>query len=61
MFRNVFGLSVMFFIIALFAALVGFGFDSTESWVAAKVFFCIFIVLAALSFVGGFFVRTRNA
>jgi uncharacterized membrane protein YtjA (UPF0391 family) len=61
MFRNVLGLGVLFLIIALIAALFGFGVVSSESWFVAKVFFFIFLVLAVLSFVGGFFVRTRNA
>ena len=61
MFRNVLGLGVVFLIIALIAALFGFGVVSAESWFVAKVCFFIFLVLAVLSFVGGFFVRTRHA
>jgi len=59
--RTALGLGVAFFLIALIAALFGFGVVSAESWVVAKVFFFIFLVLAVLSFVGSFFVRTRNA
>jgi len=61
MFRTALGLGVAFCVIALIAALFGFGVVSTESWIVAKVFFFIFLVLAVLSFVGGFFVRSRNA
>ena len=61
MFRTVLGLGVVFLVVALIAALFGFGVVSAESWVVAKVFFFIFLVLAVLSFVGGFFVRTRHA
>jgi len=61
MFRSTLGLGVVFLVIALIAALFGFGVVSAESWLVAKVFFFIFLVLAVLSFVGGFFVRTRHA
>lgn len=61
MFRSALGLGVVFLIVALIAALFGFGVVSAESWMVAKIFFFIFLVLAVLSFVGGFFVRTRNA
>ena len=45
MFRTALGLGVVFLVIALIAAL-GFGVVSAESWVLAKVFFFIFVVLA---------------
>jgi uncharacterized membrane protein YtjA (UPF0391 family) len=61
MFRTALGLGVVFLVIALIAALFGFGVVSAESWMVAKVFFFIFVVLAVLAFVGGFFVRTREA
>jgi uncharacterized membrane protein YtjA (UPF0391 family) len=50
---------VLFLIVALIAALFGFGGVPAESWIVAKVFF--FLVLAVLSFAGGYFGRTRNA
>lgn len=60
MFRTALGLGVMFLVIALAAGLFGFGLVSAESWVLAKIFFFVFVVLAVLSVVGGFFVRRRN-
>jgi uncharacterized membrane protein YtjA (UPF0391 family) len=60
MFRTAFGLGIAFLVIALVAALFGFGIVSSDSWLLAKVFFFVFVVLAVLSFVGGFFVRQRN-
>jgi uncharacterized membrane protein YtjA (UPF0391 family) len=48
------GLGVVFLVLALVAALFGFGIVSGESWAAAKVCFFIFLVLAVLSFVCGF-------
>jgi uncharacterized membrane protein YtjA (UPF0391 family) len=61
MFRSVLGLGVVFLVIALIAGLFGFGFVSAESWFVAKVFFFIFLVLAVLAFVGGYFSRSRTA
>ena len=61
MFRSVLGLGVVFLVVALIAGLFGFGLVSAESWFIAKIFFFVFLVLAVLSFVGGFFVRTRHA
>lgn len=61
MFRASLGLGVLFLVIALVAGLFGFGIVSAESWWVAKVFFFVFVVLAVLSFVGGFFVRRRTA
>lgn len=60
MFRTALGLGVAFVVIALIAGLFGFGVVSAESWVVAKIFFFVFLVLAVLAFVGGFFTR-RNA
>jgi uncharacterized membrane protein YtjA (UPF0391 family) len=61
MFRTALGLGVVFLVVAVVAALFGFGIVSDGSWLLAKIFFFIFVVLAVLSFVGGFFVRSRNA
>lgn len=61
MFRTVLGLGVVFLVIALIAALFGFGVVSAESWFVAKIFFFVFLVLAVLAFVGGAFTRTRHA
>lgn len=61
MFRTALGLGVVFLVIALVAALFGFGVVSAESWVLAKIFFFVFVVLAVLSFVGGFFFRRGSA
>lgn len=61
MFRNVLGLGVLFLAIALIAALFGFGVVSAESWFIAKIFFFVFLVLAVLTFVGGFLSRRGNA
>jgi uncharacterized membrane protein YtjA (UPF0391 family) len=61
MFRSILGLGVVFLVIALVAALFGFGVVSAESWLVAKILFFVFLVLAVLSFVGGFFTRRRYA
>jgi len=57
MFRTALGLGVAFLVIALIAGLFGFGVVSSGSWMLAKIFFFIFLVLAVLAFVGGFFAR----
>lgn len=61
MFRNILGLGVVFLVVALIAALFGFGVVSSGSMLIAKICFFVFLVLAVLAFVGGFFVRTRDA
>jgi len=61
MFRTALGLSIAFLVIALLAGLFGFGIVSAGSWTLAKVFFFLFLVLAVLTCVGGFFVRRGNA
>jgi len=53
-------LAVLFLVIALIAALFGFGMVSGIAWDAAKILFFVFIVLAILSFLGGF-MRTPPA
>jgi uncharacterized membrane protein YtjA (UPF0391 family) len=49
------GLAVLFLIVAIIAALFGFGAIAG----AAKIFFFIFIVLAVLSLLGGLFAGRR--
>ena len=46
-------LAVLFFVIALIAALFGFGMVASMSYDAAKILFFVFIVLAVLSLLGG--------
>jgi len=46
-------LGAVFFVIALIAALFGFGFACNFSWEGARVLFFVFDVLAVLSLVGG--------
>jgi uncharacterized membrane protein YtjA (UPF0391 family) len=47
-------LAVLFLVIALIAALFGFGLVADYSFVAAKILFFIFLVLAVLAFLGGY-------
>jgi uncharacterized membrane protein YtjA (UPF0391 family) len=53
-------LAILFLVIAMIAALFGFGLISGMAWDAAKILFFVFIVLAVLSFIGGAF-RTPPA
>jgi uncharacterized membrane protein YtjA (UPF0391 family) len=46
--------AIVFLVIALIAALFGFGLVSGIAYDAAKILFFVFIVLAVLSFLGGF-------
>jgi uncharacterized membrane protein YtjA (UPF0391 family) len=46
-------LAVLFLVIALIAALFGFGGIAGTAMAAAKIVFFVFIVLAVLSFLGG--------
>jgi uncharacterized membrane protein YtjA (UPF0391 family) len=46
------GLALFFFIIAIIAALFGFGVVAGVAAGAAKIFFIIFIILAILSLLG---------
>jgi len=46
-------MAVVFLIIALIAAFMGFGLVSDFSYTAAKVLFFVFLVLAILSLIGG--------
>ncbi len=45
-------LAIVFFVIALIAAFLGFGGVAALSWEGAKILFFIFLVLAVLSFLG---------
>jgi uncharacterized membrane protein YtjA (UPF0391 family) len=46
-------LAILFLVIALIAALFGFGFVADMSYDAARILFFVFIVLAVLSLLGG--------
>jgi uncharacterized membrane protein YtjA (UPF0391 family) len=46
-------LAVVFLIIALIAAFMGFGLVENFSFMAAKILFFVFLVLAILSLIGG--------
>jgi uncharacterized membrane protein YtjA (UPF0391 family) len=48
-------LAVVFIVVALIAALFGFGLVAGLAYDAAKILFFIFLVLAVLSFLGGAF------
>jgi len=61
MFRSALGLGVVFLVIALLAGLFGFIGVGSLAWEGAKIFFFVFLVLAVLSFVGGFFARRSRA
>jgi uncharacterized membrane protein YtjA (UPF0391 family) len=61
MYRLALGLSVVFLAIALLAGLLGFAGIAGFSWGGVRIFFFVFLVLAVLAFVGGFFVRRRRS
>lgn len=46
-------LAILFLIIALVAALFGFGFVASMSYDAARILFFIFLVLAVVALIGG--------
>ncbi len=50
--------AIIFLVIALIAALFGFGGVASASYGFAKILFFVFLVLAVLSFLGGLFSRT---
>lgn len=50
-------LAIVFLVVALLAALFGFGLVADMSYGAAKILFFIFLILALLSFIGGAFRR----
>ena len=45
-------LAILFLVIALVAAFMGWGGVASLSWEGAKIMFVIFIILAVLSFAG---------
>ncbi len=49
--------ALLFLVIALVAAVFGFGLVADMSYTAAKILFFVFLVLAVLSFIGGAFRR----
>lgn len=51
-------LAVIFLVIALIAAFLGYGNAANFSYEGARIFFFIFIILAVLSFLGG---RSRRS
>ena len=53
-------LAVVFLVIALIAALLGFAGVASLSWEAVRIFFFVFLVLAVLSFLGGHY-RERSS
>jgi uncharacterized membrane protein YtjA (UPF0391 family) len=61
MLRTTLGLGIGFLVIALLAALVGFGGIASLSFAGAKILFFVFLVLAVLAFLGGYFVHRRGA
>jgi len=50
-------LALLFLIVALIAALFGFGLVADMSYGAAQIVFFVFIVLAVIAFLGGAFRR----
>ncbi len=47
-------LAIAFLVIALLAALLGFGNIANFSWEGAKILFFVFLILAVLSFFGSY-------
>jgi uncharacterized membrane protein YtjA (UPF0391 family) len=46
-------LAIVFLVVALIAGVLGFGGIEHYSWVGARIFFVVFLILAVLSFVAG--------
>jgi uncharacterized membrane protein YtjA (UPF0391 family) len=46
-------LALLFLVIAIIAAVFGFGLISGMAFEAAKILFFVFIVLAVIAFIGG--------
>jgi len=61
MLRTTIGLGVVFLVIALIAGLFGFVGVGSLAWEGAKILFFLFLVLAVLAFVGGFFFKRGSA
>jgi uncharacterized membrane protein YtjA (UPF0391 family) len=53
-------LAIVFLVIALVAAFLGFGGVASLSWAGAKILFFIFLILAVLSYFGGTYYRRRT-
>jgi uncharacterized membrane protein YtjA (UPF0391 family) len=51
-------LALLFFVIAIIAAFLGFPLTGAVMWEAGRIFFFIFIVLAILALIGGLAYRT---
>jgi uncharacterized membrane protein YtjA (UPF0391 family) len=60
MLRNIIGLAVLFLVIALIAGLFGFVGVGGLAWEGSKILFFIFLVLAVLTFMGGYFTHRWN-
>jgi uncharacterized membrane protein YtjA (UPF0391 family) len=45
-------LAILFLVIALIAAFLGFGGVASLSWAGARILFFIFLILAVLSYLG---------
>jgi uncharacterized membrane protein YtjA (UPF0391 family) len=50
-------LAIVFFVIALIAAFLGFGGVAALSWEGAKIVFVVFLILAVVSLLGHWFRR----
>jgi uncharacterized membrane protein YtjA (UPF0391 family) len=50
-------LAVVFLVVALIAAFLGYGGVESLAWEGAKILFLIFLILAVLSSLGGTFRR----
>ena len=61
MLRTTLGLGVLFLVIAMIAGLFGFIGIGSLAWDGARILFFIFLVLAVLAFIGGFFFRRASA
>jgi uncharacterized membrane protein YtjA (UPF0391 family) len=51
-------LALLFFIIALVAAFLGFPITGAVLWEAGRIFFFVFLVLFILALIGGLMYRT---
>lgn len=52
-------LAIVFLVIALIAAFLGFGGVASLSWAGAKILFVVFLILAVLTFLAGGYRRGR--